>query len=86
MCLQFLFSLNAPVVFLWKPRGQLSTLGLCFIVERGADVPWELRNASWSFVYTKLQWRGNVTAVWKHGGDLKGDLLKAQLLAPACPQ
>lgn len=57
MCLHLLSSLNAPVVFLWKPRGQLSTLGLCFIVKRGGDVPWELRNASWSLVYTKLQWR-----------------------------
>lgn len=46
LCLHLLCSLNAPVAFLWKPRGQLSTMGLCFIMERGGDVPWELRNAS----------------------------------------
>lgn len=37
--------------------GQLSTTGLCFNMEIGGDVPWELESASGSLAYAKLQWR-----------------------------
>lgn len=60
MCLHFLFSLNAPALFLWKARGQLSNWGCDSLWREVVMCPgsWEMLPGLWCTLYYSGEMEG----------------------------